>query len=59
MKKKRIVVKTVAAISGTLLVLSVCALDSASWVPTIVCFLSMGVLALCGRKLGWMEMPHD
>lgn len=52
---KRLMLKATAAISGTLLVLSVCALDSASWIPTIVCFASLGVLALCGNQLGWGE----
>lgn len=52
---KRFALKATAAVSGTLLVLSVCALDSVSWIPSIVCALSMGVFALCGNQLGWGE----
>lgn len=59
MRKFRGFLKVLGAASGTLFTLSVCALDSVSWIPSIVCALSMGVLALCGWLLGWFELGGE
>lgn len=58
-KSTRFVIKSAAVVSGLLALVSVCAVDSMSWIPTIVCFLSIGVFALCANKLGWMRVDHD
>lgn len=59
MKKKRsiknIILKTVMAVDGFIWLMSVCALDSESWIPLIVCIASGCILALFAIANGWCE----
>jgi len=61
MKKKRrsiknIILKTVMAVDGFIWLMSVCALDSESWIPLMVCVVTGCILALfCIANDGFKE----
>ena len=53
MKNK--VLKAIAYIVGTLWIISACAIDSESWIPTIVCAVCTAYLALFSYANNWFE----
>lgn len=55
---RKIILKTIAAIMGILFIVSGCMLDSASWIPYIVCVISAAWLALfayANKMFYWQE----
>ncbi len=57
---KNIILKAVAWIMGILFLVSACALDSESWIPHIVCFVSLIWLALFAYANGqWGGYTDD
>ena len=57
MKNK--VLKAIAYIVGTLWIISACAIDSESWIPTIVCAVRTAYLALFSYANNWFEDRLD
>ena len=58
-KMKNGILKTLAAIAGTMFVLSVCAMtDTQSFVPEIVSFISLAYLILFGYANGIFKEPE-
>jgi hypothetical protein len=57
MKNK--VLKAIAYIVGTLWIISACAIDSESWIPTIVCVICTVYLALFSYANNWFEDRLD
>lgn len=57
MKNK--VLKAIAYIVGTLWIISACAIDSESWIPTIVCAVCTAYLALFSYANNWFEDRLD
>ena len=41
--------------AGIICLISLCALDSASWIPTIVFVLSAAYLVIAAYRKGWMS----
>ena len=57
---KNIILKVVACIMGILFLVSGCALDSDSWIPYIVCFVSLLYLAWFAHANGqWGGYTDD
>ena len=54
-KSTRLILKIGAAVFGLIGIVSVCAVDSMSYVPAVLCGVSIIVCALCANKLGWMR----
>ena len=57
MKNK--ILKAIAYIAGTLWIISACAIDSESWIPTIVCAVCTAYLALFSYANNWFEDRLD
>ena len=60
MKKKRsiknIILKSVMSVIGFICMLSACALDSPTWIPTIVFVITFGILAVFAlANDGWVK----
>lgn len=51
--------KAIAYIVGTLWIISACAIDSESWIPTIVCAVCTAYLALFSYANNWFEDRLD
>lgn len=57
-RRKRIknwVLRFAAYLNGCVFLISACAIDSDSWVPFFVCFVSMLYLFLFGMANGWFD----
>ena len=57
-KAHNFILKSITWIAGILFLLSACAIDSPSWIPTIVCVVSMawlGVFAYANRDMEFEE----
>lgn len=57
MKNK--ILKVVTSIVGFLWLVSVCAIDSASWIPTIICAICSAYLILFAYANNWFEDYYD
>ena len=52
---KNIILKSIMSVIGFICLLSACALDSPSWIPTIVFSITFGILALFAYANGWFN----
>ena len=51
--------KAITAVMAVLCFVSICALDSISWIPTIVFVVSGAYLAFAAYRNGWMYSKED
>lgn len=54
-KVKNFILKTITWIMGIICILSVCSIDSPTWIPTIALVVSMAWLIPFGFANGWFE----
>lgn len=54
-KIKNFILKTITCIAGILFFVSACAIDSPSWIPTIICVVCMIWLGLFAYANGYMD----
>jgi hypothetical protein len=55
LKMKRAVLKTSVWVAGIAFMFSICMVDSESWIPVIVCYLSLGWLMLMAWANGYFD----